>query len=385
MFARATHVLIAAAVAGATGCLGSYSLPDAPADLGAASNDASTSADAGNPGLALFNSTVKPILDGNCAACHDKDGSAGPSFLKPVAYDTLQAAPGMIVETPAQSLLITKGLHEGPALSPTQSATVLAWLTLEASRLPPPKMGTSLETMPQKPKTGANTVKLDQFGTDFTGTTLTFDAALLGASLELSNITVHCDGANGVHIVHPLFIVNTNGTKVPDPVDSFSNLDETVAAGNSTALGPGTLFLDGVGALDQLSIAFHLIEKSGASMGGNDDGGVVSNGGCKDVAGFTMNAQPKLSANCVSCHGGSNPGATGALDMSKVSDLSGAGQDAACGQILTKVNPAAAAMSAIFNETNPAGNANHPFKFNGDANAWNSFVTAASMWITTEK
>jgi hypothetical protein len=98
-----------------------------------------------------------------------------------------------------------------------------------------------------------------------------------------------------------------------------------------------------------------------------------------------MDAQPTLAQRCVGCHGGSNGSATGALDMTHVGDLSNAGQASACGQVRNKVDPSNPSTSQLFNVTNPGGNANHPFKFNGDATAWNGFVTAATKWINSEK
>jgi hypothetical protein len=303
--------------------------------------------------------------------------------MKPVMYDTIIAYPGIVVAEPMTSKLITKGAHNGCQwFSPQEQATVVAWLTVEAGNIG--GGGGTLTTSPQAIALGANTVALGPINPDLTGDTITFDAGFVSSTLELSNITVNAKGANGVHLVHPLFITLRSGVKTPDPVDSFSNLDQSVAQGNSSPLGPGTLFLNGVGTLDQIQIAFKTAEKY--TMGQMGDGGVVGGGGCKNVASFTTNVKPTLSGNCVTCHGGNNMTATNALDMTSVNDTSANGQDMACAQVLTRINVTTPASSDIFVQTNPTNNqTGHPFMFNGNTTNWNTFVTAATKWITLEK
>ncbi len=380
--ARIAPTLFALAFAGA-GCLGDFVRP--MDDAGTGADAGAAPGDGGDEAHARFISDVKPILDANCAGCHNQEGAAGPAFLKPIMYDTLTATPGMVTATPSESLLVTKGKHEGPAFTTGQAAIVLQWLTVEAAKLPP-DMGSSVTTQPMPLKMGANKVDLGALAPGLTGDSLTFDLSLIGSTLELSNITVDASGAHGVHVAHPLFIVVSGGKQEPDPVDSFASLDLKVAQGNMTALGPGTLFLDGVGALDQLAIAFHTLEAYNAD-GSGLDGGVDNGGGggCKAVPAFTADTQPTLAQRCVGCHGGSNTLATNAVDMTRVGDLSGGGQATACAQVKTKVNTATPSASGIFAVTDPKGNANHPFKFNGDSTAWNAFVQAATQWINSEK
>jgi hypothetical protein len=392
--------LALAAALAATGCLGNFDLPGDGSDGGAPvppSPDAGARDGASNggggdmattmgssSGRTLFDTTVNPMLTARCTACHGKAGDVGPPFLAPVTYDTLIAYPGVVVTDPTTSKLMTKGPHNGCQwFNTTEQGTVLAWLTLEAMSLnmnPNVTQTTAAQSIAQ----GANTVSLGQLSADLAGATITFNASFVGSTLELSSITVNAKGANGVHIVHPLFITISSGAKTPDPVDSFSNLDQSVAQGNSSPLGPGTLFLDRVGTLDQLQIAFKTIEKY--SMGGGGDGGVVGGGGCKDTAGFTANVKPTLSGNCVGCHGGNNLTATNALDMTSVNDTSQTGQDTACAQVKNRIDVNTPANSDVFLQTNPTNNkTGHPFMFNGSTTNWNNFVTSATKWITLEK
>ena len=388
-FRCATGLALTLLLACAPGCLGSFQ-PDGGADSSLA-NDLGGILASGDMTLETardrFETDVHPMLDARCAACHGKAGSVGPSFLKTPTYETLVAYPDMITADPTQSRLITKGPHNGSMyFTDAESLRVLTWLTLESAALPP-SLTASLTTPSMRPLAGANVVDLGALGPPFAGATLTFQSTFLGSTLELSQLSIVAGGASGLHVVHPLFIVWSNGKKIPDPVDSFAALDETIAEGQNAPLGPGTLFLNHVGTLDQLSIAFHLLEASGVVP---SDGGATSDGGtlpraCQALDAFTANAQPMLSNRCVTCHGGGNGIATAALDMTHVNDLAPDAQDAACGQIRNKVNFDNPAASSLFGLNAPSSNSNHPFKFAGDQSAYTAFVQSVSQWIVKEK
>ena len=49
---------------------------------------------------------------------------------------------------------------------------------------------------------------------------------------SIDNLQLVASASTGVHVSHPLFVIwDQNLDPTPDPVDSFSNLDETVYAG----------------------------------------------------------------------------------------------------------------------------------------------------------
>jgi len=107
-----------------------------------------TDADSVGPALrAQFETSVKPILQQFCGACHN--GANGPAFLPAGAdwYDTVTAWPGLVDTTdPRASRILTRGQHEGPAFSAFQLRTVTAWVEAEAAArtgwtAPPPDMG----------------------------------------------------------------------------------------------------------------------------------------------------------------------------------------------------------------------------------------------------
>src|SRR6185295_18762036 len=142
---------------------------------------------------------------------------------------------------------------------------------------------------------------------------------------------MHPTAKLGLHVVHPLFgVVPVGGEVDLDPADSFSNVDQTFDPGVADLLGPGTLILTNWRVDGKLTIDFEKIEIKIPPM---TDGGGIPTGGCKDVGSFSTNAAPLLMANCTSCHGGGNPMAVGAVDMSAL----GADPAATCAQVKNRV------------------------------------------------
>ena len=57
---------------------------------------------------------------------------------------------------------------------------------------------------------------------------------MVGTSIELTNLKVPTPAATGVHVVHPVFVIwDQILNPSPDPIDSFSGLDETVFSGST--------------------------------------------------------------------------------------------------------------------------------------------------------
>lgn len=343
--------------------------------------------DGGLPGgLDLFNAAVRPILDQRCAGCHAAIGGVGPSFMKPDAYDTILAWPGMITRDPALSLLLTKGPHTRPGggkddpsyLSDAEKAAVFAWLAIEARALAP-SMNGGVATPPVPVSEGANTVLLDGLGRDFLGARVTFDAARNGQTLKVTKLTLWASGPAGLHVVHPMFLGVRNGVRRPDPVDSLDGFEVRLQQGASAPMGPGLLFLTNILPNDQLSIAFQTIAKWSPS-------GLM--GGCKDVDAFTQLARPALlRSRCdATCHGGADPTAKNSVDMSQLADPGAAAQQVACAQIGLRVDPTKPADSVLFTVTDPATMSNHKLRFTfPDRMTFDAFVNDVSAWIAKEK
>ncbi|MDC3952475.1 hypothetical protein [Polyangium jinanense] len=340
-------------------------------------------------GRDLFESMEADLMSA-CGLCHDVAGLADTPFLAgPDRYQSFASWPGVVATDPEHSLLLSYAMtgkgHSGtnldsPALKNTLLPKVKAWLAQEAMNFtqPPPQAGPHID--PFVPIMGFNAIYLGALGPEFEGMAVTFQADLLAeTTLELTNIELHPTSKTGVKIVHPLWVVHPLGKDPnPDPVDSFSNVDTIYQAGESGALGPGTLVLVNYSKDAKLSLAFELIQKYEPASPDAGDGGPT--GGCKDVASFDANAKQQFGA-CLNCHGGGNGQAVAAVDMSGLNNDSAK----ACGQIRNRVNPNDPASSQIFITTNPGGNAAHPFKFGGQSGAFNNFRDSVSIWIAAEK
>jgi hypothetical protein len=336
---------------------------------------------------------LEPDLVATCSACHEAGGIADTPFLAaPDRYTSMVSWPGVVTKDPQKSVLLTYplsgGKHSGVNLDSEElagtdlAARIEAWLAEEARAIGDGALDAGRQIDPFTPIFGFNAVYLDALGSEYSGMALTFTANEIAAgALELAELEVHPTAKLGVHVVHPLFVVYASeGGPDPDPVDSFSNVDQTFDVGAASALGPGAAILTNWKPGAKLSVAFERIEPYGSQLAdGGDEGGI--GGGCKDVDAFAASAAPPLSASCVSCHGGANPQAKSAVDMSQV-DTNPA---AACAQVRNRVNPGNPPASQLFVTTDPGGNAAHPFKFGGNAGSFNDFEGSVSTWIAAEK
>jgi hypothetical protein len=353
-----------------------------------------TGAGAGGAGGAFVDSgkelwaDLEPDLFEACGACHDAGGIGDAPFLAgPDRYASVLSWPGVVVSDPAKSLFatypISGGDHTGINLDtePELFERVKVWLAAEAGSIPETPEGTPF-IEPFTPILGFNAIYLNEVDDKLVGVALTFNAEELTENvLELSGIEVHTTAKIGVHIVHPVFGVYPKGGEAEsDPVDSFSGFDHKFPESTSEALGPGTLLLTNWQAGAKIGIGFELCDPYTEGGGEGGAGGGGSSGGCNAVAEFTANAVPRLTANCQSCHGGGDPQANAALDMSQL----GSDDAAACAQVKNRVSPTNPASSQVFVNTNPDGNAAHPFKFLGSTAQWQAFMADMTIWIEAE-
>jgi hypothetical protein len=288
----------------------------------------------------------------------------------------LLAFPTIIGDTPEKSRLYMKGTHEGPAFTPTEAPVIRAWIDFYNANKPAPMGGDAGVTKPTiKPFApvmngtgGSNSMDLAVLDAALTGQKITFDAKMVGTSLQLSNIKVVAAATMGVHILHPVFVTwDQNLEPKPDPVDSFAGMDLTVFQTQTTTMGPGTLFLPNFPASGLLNVIFTGIEtKSGAATGGTTTG-------CKALANFVANVKPLLQANCNTCHVGANPTAGLAFDATPDATL--------CTNALTEINKTTPAMSLLLTKPDPAVANGHPRK----VNPFTAFQTAVTNWINLEK
>ncbi len=265
------------------------------------------SGDGGSGGRPLFEALL-PAFDTACGgACHVQGQTGAPPYLGGAdAYTTIKTYQGMIAPTAAQSILLTKGQHEGPALADPLKTTITNWLAVEAAAV---SASGPAETSPISVATGQNTVDLSKLG--IAGVSLGFTASVSGDILTLSALQIAAPAASGIQVTFPIFYVNATGGAQTEN-DDFSNVSETVAAGASAPLGTGLLIFTGWAATDTLQIAFTQLAPATVSA----DAG--ASGGCKAVAAFTQNAVPAIQNNTsLNCH---NTGRSGnaALDLSEL-------------------------------------------------------------------
>jgi hypothetical protein len=361
--------------AAASGCLGNALDGDGGNGGTGGGGSGGAAADMAPDVVGKFYSDVEPILTPACGGCHAVTGTTAPAFMvaQPDLLQNLLAYPGIISSSPEKSRIYMKGLHEGPALTPDQKTTIGDWITFfNANRVTGDGGDAKPSISPFTPSmTAINTIDLAALDSTISGVKVTFSAQMVGTSIELTNIKVVTPAATGVHVVHPVFVIwDQNLTPTPDPVDSFSNLDETVFSGTTSALGPGTLLMPNFAAGSLLSVAFSVVEPKMGSA----DGGTVS--GCKALAMFVANVKPLLTGNgcAASCHVGGTPTAGLKWDATPDATL--------CLNALSEINTTTPAMSQLLLQPDPAQGGNgHPVK----VNPFTNFQTAVTAWINAEK
>jgi hypothetical protein len=337
-----------------------------------------------NIGRELFEALL-PDMAKECGACHSTGGDTpflgDPTTGKPDPYMTITSWQGFVVKEPKKSDLLVHSVskeHKGIKPSDALYAKMLEWLTEESLYVADVSNEEQPTIPPFKPIVGGfNAVYLGALGPGFDGMAVTFVAEeLTPTSLSLTDIEVHPTSKLGLKLVHPLFTVFEKGSidGDPDPVDSFSNVTLELQPGTAGVLGPGTVVLTNWQSESRLSLAFE-------SATVIDPNGMVDPNAtpCKAVESFAANAAPALNV-CFQCHGGADPQAQGAVDMSELMSA----PDKACGQVLNRVNPSAPAKSQIFVTTNPGNQAAHPFKFAGNMAQYNTFKDAVTKWIQEE-
>lgn len=301
---------------------------------------------------ALFRA-LEPDMQKKCGgACHT-DATykpTPPAFLAPPdAYKSIKAHAGIVVADTYQSLLLTKGAHAGPALSPDTDPEfydkVKKWLDAEALVLASvAKPGTD----PIAVANGANDIDMSKAcAQPLTGVHLKFDASLVGGMLELQNIRLAAPAGTDVHLLRPKFVRITGTGKdqkvIADPADTFSNLDVTVPQGAETKLSPPEALFSGDGwrpfdfAKDKIRIEVDKLEPGKVQV-------ITAPPTCKNPTLFANNVLPNMrgaagnfNLNCANCHG------NGLAGMS----LNNADTTLVCNQVLGKLNQANISQSLI--------------------------------------
>jgi hypothetical protein len=187
-----------------------------------------------------------------------------------------------------------------------------------------------------------------------------------------------------VHILQPRFVrvlpaPGADGkSEVADPADSFSNSDQTVPGGQTTALAPGDVLFSNEAwrpfdlAKDKLRIEVTKLEPGKVSV-------LAGAAKCKDVPGFVAKILPSMRGQAgnfnLTCANASCHGAAAIGNM----NLSGQDNDLICQQVLSKVNQANVAQSLIV--TKPTSTS-HGGGTLTDVSGWKSlFVNNAGVFF----
>jgi hypothetical protein len=357
----------------------------------------------------MFNQDVLPLLTPTCGACHSLVSGIGPGFLasassNPNIYDpypTIIAWPNFIVTNPELSLLITKGQHEGPAMTESQYNETLAWLQLVnqenaasavtpfAPQVPPFSLVfTTNMAMPQY-----NVVQLSQIDPSLVGAYIRFIATTLnsdGSGLEISDLRLinvvpnpQPNQQRSIEFNSPLFVLWRNGVPFPDPANSFQGTDDTVALNQNDPGATGVLIIPGVLFLDEyqpgysLSIVFSSIAVVPPVIGSNP---CTTN----QMNYLTTNIVPYLAAasSCTQagkCHNATNMEA--GLNLSPVT-MTGADLTSICEQLWFYNG-----LGTIAQNTDPNSTLTHPFKWDAPDCMANGFPTTCfttfSGFLTT--
>lgn len=340
---------------------------------------------AGATGRDIFEAFKAEIV-GECGACHKLSGIADAPFLAvPDVYSSITTWPGIITTTPSSSLLLTHpgSVSHGGGMAPDMTgplrAKVLAWLTKEALDIPTPAESTKPYITPFKPllKGAFNTVYLDPLGKSLESSSISFNAVELGnppSMLMLTRVEVHPVAETSIHLVHPVFTVYpAGGGEEPDPVDSLSNVDQTLSLKDSPTLGTGTVILTNWQKDARLGLAFEVAAVTG-------EGTPLDT--CKNISKFVSEVVPQLQYCATKCHSGMVEKPTAAMNLSKLALMP---PEAACAQVRARIHPGDPETSDILVVTDPGKQVAHGYKFAGNKSKYSAFKAAVTPWINSEK
>jgi hypothetical protein len=326
--------------------------------------------DAGPSEAEILYRALEPTMIKTCGGtnggCHVTASafSTAPKFLAgPDSYVSIKGYPGIVVPEVFQSIILTKGQHEGPSIANDVDfeRKVEAWLNEEALEL----QQVQLPTTDPFPVTlnADNDVDLAKLEMMVTGVHLKFKATLVGTSLELSNVRIVAPAGTAVHVKHPVFhrIAAADNSDQKDPNDSFSNSDQVVPGGAETLLTPGLVIFTAWPAWkagDKMRLELYKLEpgmlmESSAPVTCKDPdqfGAVVS-----PLLTGMSNDSAQLTCTDGNCHGSGGDG-QGAMDLSALltqpPDF-----DQTCTIVLKEINKAAPDQSRIVQK--PAGSLSH--------------------------
>ena len=157
-------------------------------------------------------------------------------------------------------------------------------------------------------------------------------------------------------------------------------------ASSSDMIDGGTAAFVNFVATDKISIIFKVVDKYRPADVGSGGGG---GGGCKKLDLFKTDAQGPLTANCAQqCHGGADPNAKSAMNLSTLlnpAPISDADILLSCNEVHSRITLNDIEQSGFFIAPNPGNATNHPFKFGGNQQTYQSFHDTLLPWVQAEQ
>lgn len=337
---------------------------------------------------AIFTKRVQPEISKSCSCHYTKQMDILPFLDNPNEPDkdyakiTGYSSGKFLTAVPEQSLLLTKGKHQGPAFNDVQFLAVRGWLDVEATTR---GLGKGSPTTPSVPiRDGEYFLAIDKFTKDpLSKITFSMKAGSSNAFV-VSNLQITAGPATGIKVKHPRFVFLTAAGTTPDPSDALQTVDLTVMQSQTSTLGAGTLRLTGVPAsAARVAMAFESISPTVP-----DAPPPV----CKSFALWQSGVLNTLKACALQCHSPtatdrSAGSANGAFNMSASLGMDQAALASLCIYTLSRVTLADVPKSPLIRQPQPVtlgGTTNHPYKFSTDATS-NMFQAAVTAWAMAEK
>jgi mono/diheme cytochrome c family protein len=361
-----------------------------------------------------------PVFKNNCVACHTGQYQ-GQAFLMADNDADMRTAllnfnPQVVdINDPQGSRVLSKGSHEGPALSTMDAQSVLSWINAEkasaqASDPTPiietaqfvPQLCTSTTGTPGTPDCPINYVKLDGLG--LPGASIQFVAQALSTDLYITDLYTVAS-VDGVYLEHPLFtsfpqpVNGQTQTPLPDLLDRFYDVKLNLAASMTPVscppigpscdhIGAGASVFHDFDPQNPISISFKVLS---AYQTMAMPPPVATGCDAAGIAAFAANVAPLMDAAgaCKTCHAGQNGGATAAMPLLNSSgaaaDLTSKTDNTACLAVRSHVNFQAVPQSGVLLAPDPAGDANHPFKLStASTPTLANYQSGMNAWITVE-
>jgi hypothetical protein len=345
-----------------------------------------------------------------CVGCHEGQ-VANEGFLQADSDAdrrevALKFTPQVVdLDDPQTSLVLTKGVHEGLALSAANSGAILDWIeaekTAEQAANPIPVIETAPFNVTLCELTPTQTVAdcpINKVGLDslqLPGAKIQFIAQQVGTDLYLTDL-VAIASTDGLYLEHPLFTTfPPSSDPLPDLIDRFSTVKlDLVPSATPVTCPPINASCELIGAGDA---AFHefdpqnpitiTFEVLGAYQDDSTPPPPPSGCGSASLASFDANVAPLMNAsapqNCYGCHGVAN--STAAQNMNLTALLSTT-DNSACLAALQNVTLGDVPQSGLLLAPTPGADLTHPYKLTTATDPTLDELTAAvTTWLAVEQ